>query len=122
MKDDMPLRIQYNNCLDLCGAVIKRAREDYTYALYQQLKGVESYKHPVIGGMKCNTKAQIKKYENFFTGEGIEFWGQGMINGDYIMECAKKEAIEKFNAKKNKRGKKDAGQGDAILDVADKND
>lgn len=97
MKDEQSIRIEYNNCLDLCGVVIKRAMEQYTYAYYKQLKGREVYRHPKIFELKCYTKAEIEKYENFFTGEGIEFWGQGLINGDYLMEYARKEARKRYD-------------------------
>lgn len=116
------LETLYENCLVLGGAVIKMKMWEYTYALYYQAKGIKSYHHHAIKALVVNTKDAIINCEKFFFEGGCAFWSDELIDPVYIMNEAKKEAQKMLQNKRKLKEEKNAGQSNAILDVADKND
>lgn len=92
---NIPSRIEYGNILDLCGAVIRQQMIFYEEAYLNHLRGIKSYREPLTYKLVYTNK-ELERLDQFFDGGGIEFWGNGMINGNYIRDHAKHNAEETY--------------------------
>ena len=95
----MQFSTHYDNILGLCGAVIKSAVDDYVLAYYHKLKRCPKYIHPIRKHI-VYTNDELNICEQFFTDGGLEFWGDGMLNPDYIRSQAEKQAMELYEMEK----------------------
>lgn len=86
---------ELDSYLALCGAVIKNAMKTYQLTYYHKLRGDKKFWHPILS-RHYSVEEEYKRLEDFFNGEGFEFWSQGMVDAGYIKEYAIKKAKDTY--------------------------